>query len=45
MNDAVIEKPISDVPKRALLAVQILVWPRRFWTDAPQSSFWIQRVK
>ncbi len=43
MNEALTQNPISDVPERALLVVQILVWPRRFWTDAPQSSFWTQR--
>src|SRR5712692_10332234 len=43
MNEALTQNPTSDVPERALLVVQILVWPRRFWTDAPQSSFWTQR--
>jgi hypothetical protein len=35
MNDALTENPISDAPEQALLTVQILVWPRRFWTDPP----------
>jgi hypothetical protein len=36
MNDALTKKPISDVSAQALLAAQFQVWPRRFWTDAPQ---------
>jgi hypothetical protein len=43
MNDALNRKAISDGPEQALLAAQFLVRPRRFWTDAPQSSFWTLR--
>jgi hypothetical protein len=44
MNDALTKNPISDVPEQAPPCCAVLVWPRRFWTDAPQSSFGHNRV-